>query len=58
MASLLGIPFPEQIQVGMFPIAYTIGTAFKPADRSNSESRIFWNRWEHDRPLHSPRLVF
>jgi nitroreductase len=45
MADLLGIPFPDQRQAGLFPIAYTIGTDFKPADRADSEQRIFWNRW-------------
>ena len=44
MATLLGIPDSET-QAGMFPIAYTLGTDFKVADRSNSESRIRWNHW-------------
>lgn len=45
MAELLGIPHDEQTQVGMFPVAYTIGTEFRRADRAASEKRIFWNRW-------------
>jgi nitroreductase len=45
MAELLGIPYPEQTQAGLFPAAYTLGSQFSPADRSSSESRIFWNRW-------------
>jgi nitroreductase/ketosteroid isomerase-like protein len=45
MADLLGIPYPEQTQAGLFPVAFTIGSQFSPADRSSSESRIFWNRW-------------
>lgn len=45
MAELLGIP-DHHMQVGLFPIAYTIGTEFRPADRSKSESRIYWNRWD------------
>jgi nitroreductase len=44
MAELLGIP-PTETQAGMFPVAYTIGTAFKAADRTASEARIRWNRW-------------
>jgi nitroreductase len=44
MAELLGIPSRET-QVGMFPVAYTIGTDFKPADRSASEAAIHWNHW-------------
>jgi nitroreductase len=44
VAELLGIPSGQR-QVGLVPIAYTLGTDFKPADRSASEARIFWNRW-------------
>lgn len=33
IAEILGIPFEEYTQVGMFPIAYTIGTDFKKAWR-------------------------
>ena len=44
MAELLGIP-SDQRQVGLFPVAYTIGTDFRPADRSASDARIFWNGW-------------
>jgi nitroreductase len=45
MAELLGIPYPENTQAGLFPIAYTTGTEFGRADRELSEKRIFWNRW-------------
>jgi nitroreductase len=45
MAELLGIPYPENTQAGLFPVAYTIGTKFSPADRTRSEKRIFWNQW-------------
>lgn len=44
MGELLGIP-PTETQAGLFPVAYTIGTDFKPADRSASTARIHWNRW-------------
>jgi nitroreductase len=44
-AELLGIPYEEQIQAGLFPVAYTIGTEFHAADRARSEQRIGWNRW-------------
>ena len=44
-AHLLGIPFGEHIQVGLFPVAYTLGTTFHPADRSRSEGRVGWNHW-------------
>jgi nitroreductase len=45
MGELLGIP-PTETQAGLFPVAYTIGTDFKVADRSASEARIHWNRFE------------
>jgi nitroreductase len=45
MGELLGLPVGEWTQAGLFPIAYTIGTDFKPGDREASESLIRWNRW-------------
>ncbi len=45
MAGLLGVPYPENTQAGLFPIAYTTGRSFHPADRELSERRFFWNRW-------------
>lgn len=44
MGDLLGIPESET-QAGMFPVAYTIGTRFRAADRAGSETRIRWNHW-------------
>ena len=45
MAELLGIPFADNTQAGLFPIAYTIGTDFRTADRSRSQAAIRWNHW-------------
>jgi nitroreductase len=45
MAELLGIPYDKATQAGMFPVAYTIGTEFREADRSASEATIHWNHW-------------
>jgi len=45
MAELLGIPAGEWTQAGLFPVAYTLGTEFKAADRADSDSRVWWNRW-------------
>ena len=45
MAELLGIPFPGMTQAGLFPIAYTVGTRFSPAERDLSSERVSWNRW-------------
>ena len=45
MAELLGIPYERVTQAGLFPVAYTLGTDFKPADRSASDAAIRWNTW-------------
>jgi nitroreductase len=44
MARLLGIP-PEYTQVGLFPVAYTIGTDFGPASRRPLHEIASWNRF-------------
>jgi nitroreductase len=45
MADLLGIPVHEVTQAGMFPVAYTIGEDFRPADRTASDATVRWNHW-------------
>ena len=45
MAELLGVRHDEYTQIGLFPVAYTIGTDFKPAPRLDPASVIHWNRW-------------
>ena len=45
VAELLGIPVDEYTQAGLFPIAYTIGTDFKPAKRIATESFVHWDTW-------------
>ncbi len=44
MGELLGIPDTET-QAGLFPIAYTVGTDFRAADRAASQARVRWNHW-------------
>ena len=44
-AELLGIPFDKVTQGGLLPIAYTIGTDFKPAKREPLEKILHWDRW-------------
>jgi nitroreductase len=44
-AKVLGIP-SGWTQTALFPVAYTIGTEFKPARRPPPESIVRWNRWE------------
>jgi nitroreductase len=45
MADLLGIPYGDYTQVGLFPIAYTIGTDFKKAERKPVAEVVSWNRF-------------
>lgn len=45
MADLLGIPFDTVIQVGLSPVAYTVGTDFKPGPRADRDSFTHWDRW-------------
>ncbi len=44
-AEVLGIPFDNYSQAGLFPIAYTKGTDFRPAKRLPPESLTHWNTW-------------
>lgn len=44
-AEVLGIPYDEYSQGGLFPIAYTKGTDFRPAQRLPAESLTHWNSW-------------
>jgi nitroreductase len=46
IANLLGIPYDDYTQIGMFPIAYTIGTDFKRAWRRPIEDVLDYNRFE------------
>ena len=45
VAELLGIP-DTVTQVALFPVAYTIGTDFKPAVRPPIETITSWNTWD------------
>jgi len=45
MAELLGIPQDEYTQVGLFPIAYTVGADFKKAPRKPADQVVSWNRF-------------
>lgn len=44
-ADLLGIPYEQYTQGGLFPIAYTKGTSFKPAKRLPAEQLTHWDTW-------------
>lgn len=44
-ADIVGIPFNEYRQGGLFPIAYTQGTDFRPAKRLPVEQIAHFNSW-------------
>src|ERR1700754_2384035 len=44
-ADVLGVPFDEYRQGGLFPIAYTVGTDFRRAKRLPAEQFAHWNSW-------------
>jgi nitroreductase len=45
IAEILGIPYDQYTQVGMFPIAYTIGTEFKRAWRKPVSEILSYNKF-------------
>jgi nitroreductase len=45
VAEILGIPFDAVQQFCMSPLAYTVGTDFKPAERPDPETIIHWDAW-------------
>ena len=44
-ADVLGIAYDQVMQVGLIPIAYTVGTSFRSASRKPVDSVLHWNRW-------------
>jgi nitroreductase len=44
-AEVLGIDYESVTQVALIPVAYTIGTDFKPASRLPAEQVTHWNTW-------------
>ncbi|MBV8788441.1 MAG: nitroreductase family protein [Mycobacterium sp.] len=44
VAELLGIP-ETATQAALFPVAYTIGTDFRPAARPPAETVTYWDSW-------------
>jgi nitroreductase len=43
VAELLGIPYERYTQAGLFPVAYTRGTDFKPAQRLPAAELTHWD---------------
>jgi nitroreductase len=44
-AQVLGIPYERIMQTALIPVAYTLGTDFKPAPRVPLETIVHWERW-------------
>ena len=44
-AAILGIPYAEIMQAALIPVAYTLGTDFKPGPRLSLESLVHWEQW-------------
>ena len=45
VAELLGIPYQEVMQAALVPVAYTIGTEFKPGTRTSLDDVVRWEGW-------------
>ena len=45
VADIVGIPFADVQQACLSPLAYTLGTDFKPAGRPPADSIIHWDTW-------------
>ena len=50
MAELLGIPYERYTQIGLFPVAHTIGTDFRPAARRPLHEVAAWNQFPRRPP--------
>ena len=44
-AELLGIPYEAVMQAALVPVAYTLGTEFKPGRRAPLETMVHWDTW-------------
>jgi nitroreductase len=44
-AEIVGIPFESVTQAALIPVAYTLGTDFKPGPRAPLETMVHWETW-------------
>jgi nitroreductase len=44
-ADVLGIPYEEVMQVALIPVAYTLGTDFRPGQRQPLDRTVHWDAW-------------
>ncbi|MEV4095843.1 nitroreductase family protein [Streptosporangium saharense] len=45
LARVLGVPYEKVMLAAFIPLAFTIGTDFKPAPRIPREEVLHWDRW-------------
>ncbi|GAA2020898.1 nitroreductase family protein [Catenulispora yoronensis] len=46
LAATLGVPYDDVMLAAFIPLAYTIGTDFKPARRIPRDQVLHWERWK------------
>lgn len=44
-ADVLGLPHGKVTQAALIPLAYTVGTTFRPGPRPPLDTTLHWNRW-------------
>ena len=44
-AELLGIPYADVMQAALIPVAYAVGTDFRPARRKPLDEIVHWDGW-------------
>ena len=44
-AEILGIPYDDVTQVALIPLAYTIGSDFRPGKRRPLDTMVHWDHW-------------
>ena len=45
MADLLSLPYDTVVQTALTPVAFTIGTDFRPGPRADPSGFLHWDRW-------------
>jgi nitroreductase len=48
VAGILGIPHERVQQAVLTPVAFALGTEFRPAARPPVEEVLHWNRWQSE----------
>lgn len=45
LTAVLGVPYDDIMLAALIPLAFTIGTDFRPAKRIGREQVLHWNKW-------------